>query len=175
MSKFAPESIFWKRTSSDVCRIIPGLKGEEKTLKYFLKEDAAGDSVPSYWITSIGFFIGYTMTNAVDSLLTPAAPGSNVMNHEKRNTHATNIIISLSIFSVLIIGMRLRYMSGCEGIGNAGAGLSILFAVGAAGIGYGMYQLSKSCGAKSSDLLGILSQILPIEATRPHPVVCTAN
>ena len=46
---------------------------------------------------------------------------------------------------------------------------------GAAGIGYGMYNLSRKCGARSSDLFGVLSQILPPSATSPHPVVCTAN
>jgi hypothetical protein len=173
--KFFPDAIFWKRTSSDVCRIIPGMKGEEKTLAYYLKDDHTGDVVPSYWISAVSFFIGYTMTNAVDSLLTPAAPGSSDINYEKRNTQAIHIIVSLCIFSVFILGLRFRYMSGCEGLGNGGIALSLVFAVGAAGIGYGMYNFSKTCGAKSSDLLGILSQILPAEATRPHPVVCTAN
>jgi hypothetical protein len=173
--KFLPDSIFWKTTDSDVCRIIPGMKGEQKTLQYYLKDDNAGGSVPSYWITAIGFFIGYTMSNAVDSLQTPAAVGSSDINHEKRTTQAIHIISAICIFSVLIIGLRLRYMSGCEGLGTGGNVLSVIFAAGAAGIGYGMYNFSKSCGAKSSDLLGILSQILPAEATRPHPVVCTAN
>jgi len=71
--------------------------------------------------------------------------------------------------------MRLYFMRSCEGIHWGGLLLSLLGATGAAGIGYGMYNLSRKCGARSSDLFGVLSQILPPSATSPHPVVCSAS
>ena len=52
---------------------------------------------------------------------------------------------------------------------------NFLVTAGAAGIGYGMYNFSRKCGARSSDLFGVLSQILPPSATSPHPVVCSAS
>jgi hypothetical protein len=134
-----------------------------------------GGAVPSFWIMEVAFFIGYCISNAVDSLLTPAAQGSSDINHEKRNTHAILVIVTTTIFSVLVLGMRLYFMKSCEGIHWGGLLISFIGATGAAGIGYGMYDLSRKCGARSSDLFGVLSQILPPSATSPHPVVCTAN
>ena len=168
----APNSIFWKRGGGDTCNMIPS--GKQESLTYFDKAAPSG-SVPSFWIMQVSFFIGYCISNAVDSLLTPAAQGSNYINQEKRNTHAVLVIITTAIFSVLVLGMRIHFMRSCEGIHWGGFVLTFLAASGAAGIGYGMYDLSKRCGARSSDLFGVLSQILPPSATSPHPVVCSAN
>jgi len=170
-SRAVANSIFWKRGSGDTCDMIPSGKQD---LTYFDKA-APGGAVPSFWIMEISFFIGYCISNAVDSLLTPAAQGSSNINHEKRNTHAILVIITTVIFSVLVLGMRLYFMHSCEGIHWGGFILSFLGAAGAGGIGYGMYDLSRKCGARSSDLFGVLSQILPPSATSPHPVVCTAT
>jgi len=171
--KIWPNSIFWKRGGGDTCNMLPS--GKQETLTYFDKNALTGGAVPSYWMMGISYFIGYTISNAVDSLLTPAAPGSSNVNHEKRNTHAIFVIVATVIFSALILFVRLYYMRGCEGSSNYGIGLSLFFATWGAGIGYGMYNFSKSCGARSSDLLGILSQILPPSATSPHPIVCAAT
>jgi hypothetical protein len=173
MNKIWKDSIFWKRSTSDICRIIPD-HTKASTLEYYTSNTLNG-SVPSFWLTSMAFFIGYCISNAIDSLNTPMAPGSNEINHEKRNAHATTVIITTFIFAFLIIVARFYYMTGCEGAGSGGIFLSILAAVGAALMGYGMYFVSKRCGARSSDLLGILSQILPPSATIPKPVVCTAE
>jgi len=168
-----PNSIFWKRGGGDTCNMIPSDKMEGLT--YFDKNALTGGAVPSYWLMGVSFYIGYAISNAVDSLLTPAAQGSSDVNHEKRNTHAILVIITTVIFSVLVLGMRLYFMRGCEGSAWGGLLLSFLGSAGAAGIGYGMYDLSRKCGARSSDLFGVLSQILPASSTSPHPIVCTAN
>lgn len=167
-----PNSIFWKRGGGDTCNMIPS--GKQETLAYFDKAAPSG-AVPSYWMMQVSFFIGYAISNAVDSLLTPAAQGSSNINQEKRNTHAVLVITTSVIFAVLVLGMRLFFMRSCEGIHMGGYILSFIGAVGAAGIGYGMYDLSRKCGARSSDLFGVLSQILPPSATSPHPIVCSAN
>uniref|UniRef100_A0A6C0ANR2 Uncharacterized protein n=1 Tax=viral metagenome TaxID=1070528 RepID=A0A6C0ANR2_9ZZZZ len=170
------DSIFWKRASGDTCRIIPDFSRTNK-LAYYVPEkgNEYDGSVPSYWLMSIAFFIGYSISNAVDSLQTPAEAGSNEINHEKRNHHAVIVIVTTVIFSIVILLARYVYMSGCEGVAGGGIFLSILAAAGAAVIGYGMYTLSRQCGARSSDLFGILSQILPLSTTKPRPVVCTAQ
>jgi hypothetical protein len=167
-----PNSVFWKRGGGDTCNMIPS--GKQGDLSYFDKSAPDG-AVPSYWMMQVSFFIGYCISNAVDSLLTPAAQGSSDINHEKRNTHAILVIITTVIFSVLVLGMRLYFMRSCEGIHWGGYVLSFIGSAGAAGIGYGMYDLSRKCGARSSDLFGVLSQILPPSATSPHPIVCSAN
>ena len=173
MNYIYPSSIFWKRSAGDTCNIIPS---STKTSPLdFLKKTNLDGSVPSYWMTSVAFFIGYSISNAVDSLQTPANPGSNETNHEKRNTHAITVIVTTVLFSICILLARFVYMSGCEGSGFGGIVLSVLSAILAGVIGYGMYDLSKRCGARSSDLFGILSQILPPSATSPKPIVCTAS
>jgi hypothetical protein len=227
------DSLFWKRISSDSCRIIPDFSKTNK-LSYYVsdKTNEYDGAVPSYWLMSIAFFIGYSISNAVDSLQTPAEPGSNEINHEKRNHHATIVIITTVLFAFFLLLARFFFMPGCEGVGSGdsesrlfltlalvtilgmymlvtivfsavntnvswtswgapffvclplilsyyfgggGIFLSLLAAVGAGVIGYGMYTLSRKCGARNSDLFGILSQILPISATRQKPVVCTAQ
>lgn len=167
-----PNSIFWKRGGGDTCNMIPSVKQE--SLTYFDKAVPSG-AVPSYWIMQVSFFIGYCISNAVDSLLTPAAEGSSDVNHEKRNTHAIIVIVTTVVFSLLVLGMRFYFMRSCEGIHWGGFVLTFIGAAGAAGIGYGMYELSRKCGARSSDLFGVLSQILPPSASSPHPIVCTDN
>lgn len=171
-SQASPNSIFWKRGGGDTCNMIPS--GKQEGLAYFDRSAPSG-SVPSFWIMQVSFFIGYCISNAVDSLLTPAAQGSSDINYEKRNTHAILVIVTTVIFSTLVLGMRLYFMRSCEGIHWGGFLLSFIAAAAAGGTGYGMYNLSRKCGARSSDLFGVLSQILPPSATSPHPVVCSAN
>jgi len=169
-----PNSVFWKRASGDTCNIITGLD-KAPTLEYYKKDDTGGGAVPSYWLTGVAFFLGYALSNAVDSLMTPAAIGSNEVNHEKRNTHAIFLIVTIVIFTVLILSTRFYYMQGCEGVSNTGIFLSVLGAIGSGGLGKAAYEFSRACGARTSDLFGILSQILPPSATAPMPIVCTAD
>ena len=238
MPFFFPKSIFWKRISSDTCNIIPQFSESGGLSLSQFKGPETDGSLPSYWLMAMAFFIGYSISNAVDSLLTPEEPGANEMNHEKRNHQAGIVITTCIIFAIFILAGRFYFMPGCEGIqsgagilgislaifgiilvavlavlptiltvsivgliilpvilivnrmgpeseyskgaaaallGSLGLFLSLLSATGAAGIGYGTYYASKQCGARSSDLFGILSQILPPSATGPRPVVCTAQ
>jgi hypothetical protein len=173
MTAAAPATTFWKRAGGDVCHIIPSRHKEP--LSYFDQNPLGGGAVPSYWLMGISYFIGYAISNAADSLLTPAENGSSDIQKEKRNTQAIFILITTCVFSLMVLGMRIYFARGCEGAGNGGLAISFVAAVGAASIGYGMYRLSRACGARSSDLFGVLSQILPVSSTSPHPVVCTAD
>jgi len=178
MAYLIPGSIFWKRVSSDSCNIIPEFNNTTGGLELSqFKGPQLDEAIPSYWLMAMSFFIGYSISNAIDSLLTPEWPGANEMNHEKRNHQATIVIVTCVIFAILIFAARFYFMPGCEGIqsGWAGVLLTLLSAAGAVGIGYRMYTFSKECGARSSDLFGILSQILPPSAIGPRPVVCTED
>ena len=176
MNRIYPAEISWTRATGDTCDLVPG-HDQGKLKKFAMYDSSLVDktAVPSYWLMSVGFFVGYAISNAIESLTMPAQPSANEDNHEKRHTHAIFIIIATLVFSVIILGVRLRYMGSCEGRGRLGLGLSILSATGAIGIGYGMYSLSKVCGARSSDLFGILSQILPASATSISPIVCSSS
>jgi hypothetical protein len=173
MNVIWPNSIFWKRGGGDTCNMLQSQKPE--SLSYFEKNSLTGGSVPSYWLMGVAFYIGYCISNAVDSLLAPAAHGSSAINHEKRNTHAVVVIVTTSIFAILVLGMRFYFMKSCEGSSAGGLAISGVCAVGAAAMGYGMYDFSRKCGARSSDLFGVLSQILPPSSLTPHPIVCSAS
>lgn len=168
----SPTSLFWRRSTSDVCNIIPAYG--KKDLSYYVGTEL-GESIPSYWLMNLGFFIGYTISNAVDSLIAAPPTESNSSSYEKRSTQAIFTIVAISIFSALLLLIRFYKMSGCEGHGWGGFIVSILCAGGAAYIGNGIYNISKVCGAKTSDLFGILSQILPPSSRSGNPVVCTTR
>lgn len=162
----------WIMSTSDVCKLVPP---EGPQLKFYNAQDITAKSVPSYWLMSIAFFVGYCISNAVDIFTTPAENDSDPKNKDRRTYQAVFLITSIVLLTALILGIRFRYMSGCEGRGLVGLFDSLLAAVGAAGIGYAMYDFSKKCGARTSDLFGVLSQILPVSATSSNPTVCMSN
>ena len=172
LGKVAPNNqVSWTRSTGDTCNLVPS--HSEKKLGYFEPNGADVQSVPSYWLMSIGFFIGYTISNAVDCLMAPAQPNADPINHEKRNSHAIYVIVASVVFSLILLGVRFISMRGCEGRGTLGITVSVMAAASAGYLGWGMYNISKRCGSRASDLFGILSQILPAAATAPHPTLCT--
>jgi hypothetical protein len=162
----------WTRSTSDVCKLVPP-EGPPKLVDYTTRS-GEGESVPSYWLMNIAFFIGYCISNAVDIYLTEPRSGDPI-NIERRKYQAAFIISAVVLFSSILLYIRFRYMQGCEGRGLLGIVTSIVFALGASVIGHGMYTFTKNCGAKTSDLFGVLSQILPVSSMASDPVVCAAT
>jgi hypothetical protein len=163
----------WTMSTSDVCRLVP--PEGKPLLKFYSAQSIELNSVPSYWLTSISFFVGYCISNAVDIYTTPAENDADPKNKDRRRYQAVFLITSIVLLTCLILGLRFRYMSGCEGRGLIGLIDSVLAAIGASVIGYGMYTLSRKCGARDSDLFGVLSQVLPVSATSSNPTVCMSN
>ena len=89
----------WTRSYSDVCRIIPSYSN--KALGYYTGANESRN-IPSYWITSIGFFFGYVLSNSIDTLTKPAAPNSDPVGHEKRNSQALLLLITTSAYLVVL-------------------------------------------------------------------------
>jgi len=175
MNKVAPlNRVSWTRSTGDTCNLIPTYLAKP-VFESFKVDNSGGEPVPSYWLMSIAFFIGYSITNAVDNLMTPAQPSADPTGVEKRNTHSIFVIVATCAFAIALLGIRFTTMRGCEGRGILGIVLSLLSAAIAAVIGYSVYALSKKCGARSSDLFGILSQILPPSATTANPIVCSSD
>jgi hypothetical protein len=161
----------WTTATGDTCNIIP--KHSHLTnLVYYTGSTAASSSVPSYWITSMGFVFGFVLMNAIETLQMPPAVGADQVAHEKRNTQAILLLVAIVLFFIIVIVCRFYFMKECEGRGSMGRVIGGLFGLSAIGIGVGLYQLSRVCGARSSDLFGVLSQILPASATAENPVVC---
>ena len=174
MPKINPTWDSWKRSTGDTCDLVPS--HDHKPLAYYKSDTNVNlEPIPSYWLMSIAFFIGFSLSNAIDSLTSPVAPNSDMTHIEKRNTQAIFLIIAICIFFAIVLGVRFTYMRGCEGRGTLGIVLSLISAFGASSIGYQIYKLSRSCGARSSDLFGVLSQMLPQLPSKPNPIVCTAN
>jgi hypothetical protein len=158
----------WTCSSGDTCNIVRPYE--------YPSAQSAGGIVPSYWILAIPFYFGYILMNAYETYYAPIRKDSNPVNIEKRNTQALFLAVASIFLFILLLGVRFTFMGDCEGKGLMGKILSIfVFGSSAFVIGTGVYSLSKLCGARSSDLFGVLSQILPQSATDTRPVVCSAS
>ena len=165
----------WTRSTVDVCHIVPSHK-DLKSLAYYSKPGTDTTAVvPGYWIISMGFFFGYVISNALETLQQPAVAGADPIGHEKRNTQAMFLLAATIIMALIFFVVRFYFMSDCEGRGATGKAVSVFFGLSAYGIGAMFYTLSRACGARSSDLFGVLSQILPASATSQNPVVCSSD
>lgn len=174
LHKFLPDnSASWTRSTGDTCDIVSSY--QSKKMDFYVKATSTGEPVPSFWLMSLSFFVGYSITNAFDNLYTPAQPSSDKNGLEKRSTQSIFVIAALCIFTFVLLFIRFRYMRGCEGRGLLGNFISLACSIGAMIIGYSVYSLSKRCGARSSDLFGIMSQILPASATNVNPIVCSSE
>jgi len=175
--RYRSGNIDWTRSTGDACNILQSY--DMKKLRVSIVSETAAvkpESVPSYWLTSLGFFIGYILSNAVHSLVKPSEPNADPINIERRKSHAVYSIAAISVFCVLMLAVRFSVMRGCEGRGTLGIFLSIVLAIGSGAIGAGFYEASWSCNRSwGSDLLGILSQMLPASSTSPHPIVCAES
>jgi len=157
-----------KRSGADSCRITTDYLSLSQP-KYQNFMNNMSEDIPSFWITSVGFFFGYVFANITETFKEPA--GISREGYEKRISAATYTLAATIIMLGLILFARFYYMAGCEG----NTVLSIISMVASFGIGWGFYELSIKCGARTSDMLGILSQILPASATTVKPVVCMAS
>ena len=165
----------WNRSTVDVCKII-SIPESFKKLEYYTYGSNTNMSItPSYWITSVGFIFGFLLMNGVDTLDVPIVPGADPIAYNKRYTQSVHIIVATFIIFGLIVGARFYFMKDCEGRGLVGQVFSIFFGLLFIGIGVGTYSISRVCGSRSSDLFGVLSQMLPSSAMSPTPVVCTEN
>lgn len=162
----------WKRSVGDTCDLVGMPRDRQITIGKYIEPDA---TIPSFWITSVGFFFGYAVSNIIDSFNHPSSEGASDVSKERRSHHSMFIAINLSVFFILLIGTRLWFMKGCDGLGALGVFLSYFFGAGAFYIGYQLYTMSKACGARSTDLFGVLSQLLPESAGATNPIVCKSE
>ena len=174
LTKWAPSSrTSWTREVGDIFQLIP--PDEKSGLNAYSPYTKGEGFVPSYWIMSVSLFLGYSIANAYDSMMTPANPSSDPNGLEKRYAQSTIVLVTVVIFTVLLLWIRVSVMRGSEGRGPMGIAISGVFTIIAGLMGWGVYKASRDCGARSSDLFGILSQILPASSTTQNPIVCSAD
>lgn len=157
-----------KRSGADSCRITTDYLSLSQP-KYQNFMNNISEYIPSFWITSVGFFFGYVFANITGTFKEP--PGISKEGYEKRISAATYTLTATIIVMGILLFARFYYMAGCEG--NTAPSIILMVVYG--GIGWGFYELSIKCGARTSDMLGILSQILPASATTVKSVVCMAS
>jgi hypothetical protein len=125
------------------------------------------NSVPSYWMSMIGFFFSYLFFNAY-TLYTKQgeskAPQEAIM---ARKSQAVMSMILLSAIGILFTIMR--YGTSCE----TAIGILVSWLLGG-GLAYGWYEFMKRCGmGRLDDLFGISNRILPMQSYEDNePSVC---
>ena len=164
----------WRRSKADSCNIITDYKSL-KDFSYYVNTDINHwNNIPSFWLTSVCFFFGYVLANAYDTLVEPG-DANKPMNYEKRITTGTFVTFCTAFVFIVILIVRFNLMSSCEGTTTLAHVISGFFGAISIAIGVALYKLSIQCGARTSDMLGILSQIIPASAASPTPSVCLAQ
>lgn len=154
-----------KCSNADVCKSV-------RPYDYTSHSEAV--MIPGYWLPSVCFYFGYIIANSYQSYSIYSEKSSSI-SIEKRKTKSLQIcIISIFLF-IVILGVRFALMGDCEGMSGIAKSISFAFGATIFGIGIGTFYLSNNCGVRSSDLLGVLSQILPEKPKDIRPVVCKAT
>jgi len=113
------------------------------------------NTIPSYWSMHVIFFLTYLLTNAIKIYKLPVAEGASDWQVANRRSKAVAVIIVV-VLSLIALPLIRYSFTGAE----RAAGLLLAFP--AAGLlGWGWYELASKCGARHSDVFGIIQQILP--------------
>ena len=111
--------------------------------------------LPSYWMVQVLFFLSYLLANAQSVYEMEADPNANEWQVTNRRMKAITITILITTVMIGLVSVRWR-LTGAETI----AGVAIA-AIAGIGVGFGWYELAKLCGARDSDIFGIIPQMSP--------------
>jgi hypothetical protein len=109
---------------------------------------------PSYWMVHVLFFLSYLLANAVDVFGTYPESNASDWQISNRRSKATAVIIVIVLMAAALVAARYT-LTGTETL----VGFLISFPLIA--VGFGWYQLAKTCGARESDIFGIIQQMTP--------------
>jgi hypothetical protein len=147
--KFGPSAI----PPSDVGQLVPSALASSSV------------TTPSYWMAHVLFFLGYLMANAVDIYDLPvdsSAPEWQVRNRKMKAATVMSVIVLL----LIVLPLLRKIVTGTE------TWLGIAIAFTTCGIlGYGWYQFAAQCGARASDVFGIVQQMPPKSDSTPTTCV----
>jgi len=121
-----------------------------------VQDSTSGDInvFPSYWMVHVIFFLSYLLANAHDVFIKEPDSGASSWQVSNRRSKAVAVLIVLSISMLSLILFRY-FLTGAETWGGAALSLFVI------PIGFGWYQLAKVCGARESDIFGIIQQMTP--------------
>ena len=159
---------YFKTRMSDVCKLIIPFSANSSSSE-------PETVISSEWMAMTSFFIGYIICNSLQlykndvtssaALNSPNAPDTQ-MKVNKRKSQAMFALISIAIFSLIVIGFRMY--TGCEneiGVILTGAGFGVA--------GYYWYQLLSEVGqGRLSDIFGITNRLLAPSAIKNGPIAC---
>jgi hypothetical protein len=105
-------------------------------------------------MTHVVFFLSYLLANAVDVFKTD--PDFNASDWQVSNRRSKAVAVIIVVVLVMAALLAARYiLTGTET--RLGALISLL----SIPIGFGWYELAKTCGARESDIFGIVQQMTP--------------
>lgn len=109
---------------------------------------------PSYWMVHVVFFLTYLLANAVSVFRADADSKALDWKISNRRSKATAVIIVIVLVMAALLATRC-FLTGTETWAGALLGLV------AAPIAWGWYEFAKACGARDSDIFGIIQQMTP--------------
>jgi hypothetical protein len=97
LGRFLPgERFSWTRSSGDACRMVP--PEGVGSLSLYESKTTSGTVVPSYWLMNITFFVGFVMSNLIDTFTAEPAAGTDPAAVERRMLHATYVAVAFGLF-----------------------------------------------------------------------------
>ena len=112
------------------------------------------NAFPSYWMVHVLFFLSYLLANAVDVFRADAGSKAVDWKISNRRSKATAVIIVIVLVMTALITTRY-FLTGTETL------LGAIIALPVVAVGFGWYEFAKTCGARDSDIFGIIQQITP--------------
>jgi hypothetical protein len=149
------EQVYQK--ASHMCTIIKDIEPASKDLVVV---------APSYWFSSVAFFLTFIVYNAVQVAMRPAAKGVDPKKIDVRLAFSGSVILISIFFFALIL---LRGFSQCETWLGASSGLFI--GTGMALIYWNILNVCNS--GVPPDILNIVSATAPARENKETPVLCT--
>lgn len=143
---------------------LPFLKGISKSpadiLQLVPSAPVTGNATtaPTYWMTFISFFLAYVATNA-GFVYTMDSEKKSSIEYENRRGKATMIMITSFVMFFAFAVLRLFYQDL-----ETPLGLILAVAIGIPA-GAGWYYLSNTAGIRHADVFGIVTQIIPKDAS----------
>jgi hypothetical protein len=163
----SPKSFILGGKDSDVCNVITGytVPGSKRD---------TNDSIVSYWMAMVSFFIGYVLHNSY-SLYAKESPSINPKDPQSGAKVAAGIALRQSqsitamalIVALAIAILYIRIWSSCDSY--VSIALGALFGAG----GWFWYTLLAKVGQdRLSDLFGIANRLMTTSAMTNAPYAC---
>jgi hypothetical protein len=130
----------------------------------------AANTVPSYWMSMMAFFLYYLFVNAKDLYTKQEVANSRPQAVQARKSQS--MISMVMIVALGILFTVLRYGTSCE----TALSIAVSWLLGA-GLAQGWYSFMRACGlGRLDDLFGISNRILPLQSMEEQsPTVCVPS